>query len=235
MSSKALVSVLVSTMTVLAAEHTNTSACNRFCFQSLVGEKKPNVPSGSPGEAPELRVTVNVYNGINLSADELGRAEREAERIFGYAGIQLTWTDGLLGRDVNNGTPSDIWNHPTLQLRIWPRAAAGKRPSGADTLGFCLSLENGDAVVLADAIRKYAVCGAPSFADLLGLAMAHELGHLLLRSASHSVTGMMRARWTEKGLRDDQRGYFRFTSGEAESIRQEVSRRMNLKLITLVR
>jgi hypothetical protein len=208
---------------------TEVSVLSLICFHSLAAEKTPNAPSSSPGLATELRVTVNVYNGINLSAGELSRAEREAERIFGYAGIQLTWTDGLLGSDVNNDTPSEIWNQPPLQLRIWPRAAAGKRPSGTDTLGFCLSLENGDAVVLADAIQKHAVFGALSFADLLGLAMAHELGHLLLRSAAHSVTGMMRARWTEKGLRDDKRGYFRFTANEAESMRQEVSRRMNLK------
>jgi len=210
------------------AKFREVSALVLICFHSLAAEKTQHAPS-SPDAATELRVTVNVYNSVNLPLDELNRAEREAERIFRYAGIQLTWTDGLLGRGVNNDTRGETRNLPTLQLRIWPRAAAGNRPSGADTLGFCLSLENGDAVVLADAIQKHAVLGAPSFADLLGLAMAHELGHLLLRSTAHSVTGMMRARWTEKGLRDDGRGYFRFTADEAKSMRQEVSGRMNLQ------
>jgi hypothetical protein len=90
-------------------------------------------------------------------------------------------------------------------------------------------LENGDAVVLADTIRDRAVFGPSNFADLLGLAMAHELGHLLLRSPVHSVTGIMRHQWTEKQLRDDDRGYLRFTAGEAESMRNEVSRRTGLK------
>jgi len=31
----------------------------------------------------------------------------------------------------------------------------GKMPSGSDTLGFCLSMENGEAVVLADTIHAF--------------------------------------------------------------------------------
>lgn len=173
---------------------------------------------------------VNVYNGVNLSSSELSRAEREAEKIFLYTGIQLTWTTGLLAADLNDNATSERGNAAaSLQLRLWPRAVAGKRPTSSETLGFCLSLENGDAVVLADAIQKRAVFGSTNSADLLGLAMAHELGHLLLRSAAHSVAGIMRARLTEKGLRDDDRGYLRFTADEAESMRTEVRRRMGVE------
>ena len=200
-----------------------------ICFPSWSAQKPVRGTCGVTEVASELRVMVSVYNGINLSSSELSRAEREAEKIFLYAGIQLTWTTGLLAADVNDNTPSVRWNAAVLQLRIWPRAKAGKRPTGPETLGFSLSVENGDAVVLADAIQKRAVFGSTNFADLLGLAMAHELGHLLLRSAAHSVTGIMRARWTEKALRDDDRGYLRFTPGEAESMRSEVKRRMGQK------
>src|SRR6266478_170254 len=106
---------------------------------------------------------------------------------------------------------------------------AGERPTSSETLGFCLSLGNGDAVVLVDTIRDRAVFGPSNFADLLGLAMAHELGHLLLRSAAHAVTGIMRRQWTERQLWDDHRGYLRFTSGEAESMRNEARRRTSVK------
>jgi hypothetical protein len=204
------------------------------CCQLWPAEK-PAPGSGSvPEVASELRVTVQVYNGVNLSSSELRSAEGEAARVFRYAGIQLMWTAGVLGNDVNDNTPSERWNPAFLQLRIWPRAMAGKRPTSSETLGFCLSLANGDAVVLADAIQKRAVFGPTNYLDLLGLAMAHELGHLLLRSAGHSVTGIMRARWAEKQLRDDNRGYLRFTPSEAETMRNEVRRRMGLKIGELV-
>lgn len=201
-----------------------------ICSHSWATEKNaPSLKSASE-TVTELQVTVKVYNGINLSPSELSQAERTAERIFGYAGIQLTWTTGLLAADVDENVPSLKWNAASsLQLRLWPRAMAGKRPSSSETLGFCLSFENGDAVVLADDVRERAVFGTTNFADLLGLAMAHELGHLLLGSPAHSVAGVMRARWTEKGLRDDDRGYLRFTADEAESMRSEVRRRMGVK------
>jgi hypothetical protein len=202
-----------------------------ICLQSWSAQE--SAPGhGITDVIAEFRVTVRVYNGINLSSSELSTAEREAEKIFLYAGIHLSWTTGLLAAVVNDNTPSAKWHAASLQLRIWPRAVAGKQPTSSETLGFCLSFENGDAVVLADAIRKRAVFGSTSFADLLGLAMAHELGHLLLRSASHSVAGIMRARWTERGLRDDDRGYLRFTPGEAESMRREVKRRMAVKSVS---
>jgi len=200
-----------------------------MCFQSWPAEK-PGAERGRVPEAvSELRVMVNVYNGVNLPPSDLSRAEREAEKIFLYAGIQLTWTTGLLAADLNDNATSERGSAASLQLRLWPRAVAGKRPSSSETLGFCLSLGNGDAVLLVDAIQKRAVFGSTSFADLLGLAMAHELGHLLLRSAAHSVSGIMRARWTEKALQDADRGYLRFTPGEAQSMRREVKRRMGVE------
>jgi hypothetical protein len=191
------------------------------CFHSsLAGQSDPG--------SREFRVQVRVYKGADLAPEELSRAEQEAERIFRFAGIELTWSSGPLKAEVNGNTPAGEWDAAHLQLRLWPSAPAGRAPTNSETLGFCLSLVTGDAVVLVDAVRKRAVFGTTGFTDLLGLAMVHELGHLLLRSAKHSVTGIMRARWTERGLRDDERGYFRFTPGEAESMRKEVSRRMDL-------
>jgi len=197
-----------------------------ICVHLWSAEKQGAERGRVPEAVSELRVMVNVYNGVNLSSSDLSRAEREAEKIFLYAGIQITWTTGLFAADVNDNATSERGNAASLQLRLWPRAVAGKRPTSSDTLGFCLSLENGDAVVMADAIQKHAIFGSTHFADLLGLAMAHELGHLLLRSAHHSAAGIMRARLTEKGLRDDDRGYLRFTADEADSMRTEVVRRM---------
>ena len=197
-----------------------------ICVHSWSAEKQDAERGRVPEAVSELRVMVNVYNGVNLSSSDLSRAEREAEKIFLYAGIQITWTTGLFAADVNDNATSERGNAASLQLRLWPRAVAGKRPTSAETLGFCLSLENGDAVVLADAIQKRAVFGSTQFADLLGLAMAHELGHLLLQSERHSVSGIMRAQLTEKALRDDDRGYLRFTAAEAESMRTEVRQRI---------
>jgi hypothetical protein len=188
------------------------------CFQS-----KPAVCSVAEliSQPPLI---VNVYNGINLSSSDLKDAERTAERIFLYAGVQVTWMTGALAADSDPHKPMVQPSAAVLRLRIWTRAVAGKKAMGHETLGFCLSRDNGEVVVLADAIQKRAAFGPTDFTDLLGLAMAHELGHVLLRSMSHSAAGIMQARWTEKCLREDERGFLRFSAGEAALMRKEVRR-----------
>ena len=49
--------------------------------------------------------------------------------------------------------------------------------------------------------------------------IAHELGHLLLGTASHSSTGLMSAVWKDPELQQAVRGNLFFTSGEGERIR----------------
>ena len=177
---------------------------------------------------PEPRITVKVYDGVNLSSSALIQAEREASMIFQEAGIQLVW-EVLPAQNVNDRLVSKPSNQASLQVRIWTRAMAGKRPSGPDSLGFCFSLENGDAAVLADAVPKRIAMGTTSFARHLGLAMAHELGHLLLRSAAHSTTGVMRAKWVLRDLQEAERGYLRFTDPEIKFMQNEVRHRTSLK------
>ncbi len=60
---------------------------------------------------------------------------------------------------------------------------------------------------------------------LLGLAIAHEVGHLLLPDNSHSRRGIMRARWDRQDLRFAAADLV-FTAQQAKSIRIEVARRL---------
>jgi len=53
---------------------------------------------------------------------------------------------------------------------------------------------------------------------VLGHAMAHEIGHLLL-PYGHSPTGLMRAEWEAKDLRLAANRQLNFTSEQAELMR----------------
>jgi hypothetical protein len=63
-----------------------------------------------------------------------------------------------------------------------------------------------------------------SLADTLGNVMAHELGHLLLGSNSHSGMGIMRAHWQSEELRRLSRGGLWFTSEQADRMTGKLSR-----------
>ena len=63
-----------------------------------------------------------------------------------------------------------------------------------------------------------------SLADTLGNVMAHELGHLLLGSNSHSGMGIMRAHWQSEELRRLSRGGLWFTNEQADRMTGKLHR-----------
>jgi len=60
---------------------------------------------------------------------------------------------------------------------------------------------------------------------ILGDVMAHELGHLLLGTNSHSPAGIMRANWDREHVRRAFRGCEIFSPQESALIRATVARR----------
>jgi hypothetical protein len=61
------------------------------------------------------------------------------------------------------------------------------------------------------------------------VAAAHELGHILLGSSSHSPDGLMQARLKPKDLENASFGRLFFTSRQAATIRAEATIRNNLQ------
>jgi hypothetical protein len=57
---------------------------------------------------------------------------------------------------------------------------------------------------------------------LLGLVMAHEIGHLLLPYEKHANTGLMRAGWSRTDIELAGRGQLRFSATEAGLIRAKL-------------
>ena len=60
--------------------------------------------------------------------------------------------------------------------------------------------------------------GVVDSSDLLGTVMAHEIGHLLLHSTTHSSEGVMRADFRPEDLKKAGQRQLRFTPEQAELI-----------------
>jgi len=71
--------------------------------------------------------------------------------------------------------------------------------------------------------RIEAVSKGSSAAPILGNAIAHELGHLLLGPRAHSPTGVMTPHWSRDFLKLASRDFLRFTPEQAERLRAQVS------------
>lgn len=69
-------------------------------------------------------------------------------------------------------------------------------------------------------VRAVAARAGTNIATLLGRAIAHEVGHLLLGSAEHPRLGLMRALWSHDELRGVKPAHWGFSSREAAQMRQ---------------
>jgi hypothetical protein len=63
--------------------------------------------------------------------------------------------------------------------------------------------------------------------ELLGLVMAHEVGHLLLGTNAHSNQGIMRATWRRRHLDARDWEEFEFTQVQTKRLRAAVLSRMS--------
>ena len=66
------------------------------------------------------------------------------------------------------------------------------------------------------AVAEQAFTAVPT---LLGRAIAHEIGHLLLGSAEHPRSGLMRALWSRDELRGLKPAHWGFSAREAAQMR----------------
>jgi len=163
-----------------------------------------------------LTLTIEVDNWAKVSPATLQKGQAVAGQIFAEAGVTLRWVDCPCEQPRPDAT--------TRSLRIIPKLF-GLTMSAfrSDHLGFAAVTEEGGvlATVFYDRIESLGKGG--DISSLLGLATAHELGHLLLGSNAHTDEGIMQPHWTRKLLRQAHRSHFRFTAKQLDTIRGRVS------------
>jgi len=75
------------------------------------------------------------------------------------------------------------------------------------------------ATVYVDRVDSVARGAGTDRLRVLGLAMAHEIGHVLLDSNTHAATGLMRADWSRRELRRKDAAAWSFLETEAAHVR----------------
>ena len=190
-------------------------------------------PAHAAGDLGPVRPTlvVRTYDTFGVPGRDLSAAEATAARVFDGIGIRVVWTNcGSARRHLPGAAPpcDDPLTADEVILRI-----AGAGPGDAkDTasMGFALvSPHAGKAPVLAtvfaDRVRDVARGAGIDARPLLGLAIGHELGHLLLSTDAHAAIGLMRARWSQAELRRTRPADWQFLTADARVIQDEVTRR----------
>jgi hypothetical protein len=190
---------------------------------SLIGSFLPKPVFAEASTA----IMVKIYNYSQASPAMLKRAEREAGRILGEAGVLAVWLECPVGPStVSPQKPCQKAPEDTkIELRV---LGAPIRNKSRDTVfGFTIH------PVLASVYYEHVVRRAKNdnvefdIPTILGCVIAHELGHLLLGPKGHSDTGIMRSPWKRNQIQQLMTGTLLFTTGQSKLIRAEAQRRMS--------
>jgi hypothetical protein len=134
-----------------------------------------------PAHAEMVKVTVRVENQASLPTDLLAAAESRVAVIYANAGIDLTFV---------NRDDADF------MIRLLSREGEERMQRDADTMGFApyaASDRGRIAYVFQTRVDKITDGYSAARYVVLAVAMAHEVGHLLLPLNAHSTTGIMKA------------------------------------------
>ncbi|HEV8394243.1 MAG TPA: hypothetical protein VGQ37_08210 [Vicinamibacterales bacterium] len=178
--------------------------------------------------AQGARAVIRLYDITQTDVTARAMAMRAAASILAKAGVVVEWRD--CSRDGASYPCRAVPDANELVIRIMPASTTPARPSsaavsaqnGAESdlqLGFAAVDPSGRANVMAtiyrDRIFTVMRRAGVDFGDLLGRAMAHEIGHLLLRVPGHARTGLMRGIWTDAELIQNRETDWAFTEAEA--------------------
>ncbi len=169
-------------------------------------------------------VTVRVYDAARLPQSDAQKALAIAASTLGAAGVEVTWRACV--RDAPRGT--DPCDAPIVRGELVLRIL-----QSPESYVYSRRMPLGDAIVdtragqgilgtlYVDRVRWLADVVDVDASTLLGRAIAHELGHLLLATNEHSRHGLMRGVWSLDELRQQKGFDWLFAAQEVAAIHRK--------------
>ncbi len=150
-------------------------------------------------EAPEAARILVVFRPTPALPAPLAAATQEIERVWRDAGMTFTWTTDLQPGQLFDEPTADrvilviVTDTPSDGTRI-PPGALGAVPIAAGRMRQLIYVSPSAVKALLDTADVSPADSrfASLYARTVGRVVAHELGHLLLRSAGHRRDGLMR-------------------------------------------
>jgi len=184
---------------------------------------------GAGGNGLVSAITVRIYNYARVPVPILVSTEGEANRIFRKAGVETEWVDCRLS--VSESRTPDCERPPTTSdviLKLLPPSMAQSIPVGDGTFGITFTAggkPTTEGFIFYQRVVDLARSGYVHEQEVLAAVMAHEIGHMLLGSSSHSISGVMKSAWNREELELARMGLLRFTPSQSTLIRAEVRAR----------
>jgi hypothetical protein len=157
-------------------------------------------------------VAVQVDNHAGLGTAVSAAAHRVADAIYSDIGILLVWVK-------NDEELAAVEKAESIRVLLLSESMARKKIQAegvrADVLAMTTRLGR-RVSILVDRVHIVADTHSRDRASLLGLVLAHEIGHVLLPAGSHASTGIMQ----EAIIRETTAS--RFTDAQGQLIRERL-------------
>ena len=168
---------------------------------------------------------ISVYDYVHLQAHAMARAQALVTSIYRTIEIDMCWKQTVGASQLQCQEPMDSGGHD-LYILLLNSEMSERLGVADDVVGIAaVAAEGGGLVayVLVDRVTIAAKQGGVDPMDVLGFVIAHEIAHLMLPANAHSLTGLMRPRWSAREFRDGAPSpAFTFTDTQADLIRHRL-------------
>lgn len=168
---------------------------------------------------PQRTLNINLATSQELSALSTGALVAEVNAIWWHSNLSLIWRTA----DVSEPLPAMPDSEDWLRVLVLARQAPGAGDASTFAVGELVRNEGSRPLAIASlTAARRVVDESVKFQNpedprdyekrlgvVLGRAVAHEIGHYLLRTSSHATQGLMRASIDAQEFADVQSRSFR--------------------------
>lgn len=184
-------------------------------------------PAGAAAAAAVIldSLVVRIYDNTGVTAAERARAIGRADRILDRADVDVEWLDCLPRKSGKAVAACETApSRGELIIRLVNAPMSDSYGAKHQALGYSLidaSTGVGTiATVFVDRVNRLAHDARLDRSTILGRAIAHEIGHLVLASNAHAEAGIMREIWTAQQLMSSKPEDWLFLPSQSEQLRQ---------------
>jgi hypothetical protein len=203
-----------------------------FPISQLLGLFLAGTTVAESTKAEALHVTV--YDKTNLTRAFAKQVADDLRLIFRESGIEIRWIAGapdadeatLTIYDGTGGRDRERWlachARRDIALSILP-VAPSSVPTSVLGMSLPLASKGLNVMVYRDRIEAAALSRGVQESELLAHAIAHEIGHVLLRSGAHDGNGLMAGVWKAREYAWIATGSMFFDPGQSAAMRASMN------------
>jgi hypothetical protein len=178
--------------------------------------------TAAPPDLPVISIGLDDYG--NVPVGQLAHAQVDVAQVYCDVGIEIAWRETRhLSTDTPPGQTPFTSSRPGLTIIILSPDMVTRMAPPSTALGTAPGSVDGPGHIAYVFYSRLPIISVGNDDEIMGLVIAHEIGHLLLPHGSHSDTGIMRGQWGFRELRRVRLHALGFTPFQAQEIRRRAS------------